>query len=99
MLGDLRQPVEKRAELHEERPQRPQELLELAATRIGKLEIGRDEKAAELRHRGRGGEMKLDAGEGASPHPVLTDECGFDPSDPSLGLEKLRLGGELDSKL
>jgi hypothetical protein len=43
--------------------------------------------------------MELDAGEGASPHPVLTDECGFDPSDASLGLEKLRLGGELDSKL
>jgi hypothetical protein len=43
--------------------------------------------------------MKLDAGEGAAPHSVLTGERGFDPSDAPLGLEELRLGGELDSKL
>jgi hypothetical protein len=99
VLRDRRQPVEERPELQEERLQRPQELLELAATRIGKLEVGREEKAAELRHRRGRGEMKLDAGEGASPTSVLTDERGFDPSDASLSLEKLRLGYELDSKL
>jgi hypothetical protein len=43
--------------------------------------------------------MKLDAGEGASPHSVLPVECGFDPTDAALGLEELRLRGELDSKL
>ncbi len=43
--------------------------------------------------------MKFDAGEGASPHPVLPGECGPDPADASLGLEELGLRGELDSKL
>lgn len=97
--GVARHLIEDHAEPLKEGSQSIEKFFELTASRVGKLEIGRHEEAAELVDGSYRREEELDAREGTSPHSILPEERRANPAHATLGLEELGLSGELDAEL